>query len=87
MRRGLITWKNNYLASDITSEYRLNRIYSPEIREPRRRGDFHIHDLYVLSAYCVGWDFKTLLRDGFRGVEGKVESRPSNNLYTGILSI
>jgi ribonucleoside-triphosphate reductase len=71
---------NNFISSHVSSEYWLNRIYPPEIREAHRRGDFHIHDLDVLSAYCVGWDLKTLLREGFRGVEGKVESRPPKYL-------
>ena len=44
---------NNYLSADITSEYWLNRIYPPEIRKAHKDGDFHIHDLSLLSVYCV----------------------------------
>ncbi len=75
---------NNYISSDITSEYWLNRIYPPEIREGHRSGDFHIHDLSLLSVYCVGWDLKDLLVQGFRGVEGKVESAPPNHLRSAL---
>jgi anaerobic ribonucleoside-triphosphate reductase len=67
---------NNYISSDVTTEYWLNRIYPPEIRQAHREGDFHIHDLSLLSVYCVGWDLKDLLLQGFRGVAGKVESAP-----------
>jgi ribonucleoside-triphosphate reductase len=75
---------NNYISSDITSEYWLNRIYPPEIRDAHRRGDFHIHDLSLLSVYCVGWDLKDLLMEGFKGVEGKVESAPPKHLRSGL---
>jgi ribonucleoside-triphosphate reductase (formate) len=75
---------NNYISSDITSEYWLNRIYPPEIRDAHKRGDFHIHDLSLLSVYCVGWDLKDILMQGFRGVEGKVESAPPKHLRSAL---
>lgn len=75
---------NNYISSDITSEYWLNRIYPPEIRLAHKNGDFHIHDLSLLSVYCVGWDLKDLLTQGFKGVEGKVESAPPKHLRTAL---
>ena len=75
---------NNYISSDVTSEYWLNKIYPPEIREAHRNGDFHIHDLSLLSVYCVGWDLKDLLRQGFRGVQGKVESAPPKHLRSAL---
>lgn len=75
---------NNYISSDITSEYWLGRIYPPEIRDAHRNGDFHIHDLSLLSVYCVGWDLKDLLMQGFRGVEGKVESAPPRHLRSAL---
>jgi ribonucleoside-triphosphate reductase (formate) len=75
---------NNYISSDITSEYWLNRIYPPQIRDAHKRGDFHIHDLSLLSVYCVGWDLKDLLLQGFRGVQGKVESAPPKHLRSAL---
>ncbi|MFH1103157.1 MAG: ribonucleoside triphosphate reductase [Pseudomonadota bacterium] len=75
---------NNYISSDITSEYWLNKIYPPEIREAHKSGDFHIHDLSLLSVYCVGWDLKDLLVQGFKGVEGKVESAPPKHLRSAL---
>ncbi len=75
---------NNYISSDITSEYWLNRIYPPEIRDAHKKGDMHIHDLSLLSVYCVGWDLRDLLKKGFRGVEGKVESSPPRHLRSAL---
>ena len=75
---------NNYISSDITSEYWLNRIYPPEIRTAHKRGDIHIHDLSLLSVYCVGWDLIDLLKCGFKGVEGKIESAPPRHLRTAL---
>uniref|UniRef100_A0A7C4RT80 Ribonucleoside triphosphate reductase n=1 Tax=Desulfatirhabdium butyrativorans TaxID=340467 RepID=A0A7C4RT80_9BACT len=75
---------NNYISSDVTSEYWLNRIYPPEIRNAHKQGDIHLHDLSLLSVYCVGWDLQDLLRTGFRGVEGKVESAPPKHLRSAL---
>jgi ribonucleoside-triphosphate reductase len=75
---------NNYISSDVTSEYWLNRIYPPEIRNAHKEGDLHIHDLSLLSVYCVGWDLMDLLKQGFRGVEGKVESAPPKHLRSAL---
>jgi ribonucleoside-triphosphate reductase len=75
---------NNYISSDITSEYWLNRIYPPEIRNAHKKGDLHIHDLSLLSVYCVGWDLQDLLTEGFKGVPGKVESAPPKHLRSAL---
>ncbi len=71
---------NNHIATTLTSQYWLNRIYPKPIREAHVNGDLHIHDLGLLSVYCCGWDLRDLLLKGFRGVEGKVESRPARHL-------
>jgi ribonucleoside-triphosphate reductase len=75
---------NNYISSDVTSEYWLNSIYPQEIRRAHKEGDLHIHDLSLLSVYCVGWDLQDLLKQGFRGVEGKVESSPPKHLRSAL---
>jgi ribonucleoside-triphosphate reductase len=75
---------NNYISSDVTAEYWLNRIYPPEIRDVHKKGDIHIHDLSLLSVYCVGWDLKDLLKNGFKGVEGKVESAAPKHLRSAL---
>jgi len=71
---------NNYISSHIVSNYWLNRIYPANIRETHISGDFHIHDLAVLGPYCVGWDLPDLLLSGFKGVPGKIESKPAKHL-------
>jgi ribonucleoside-triphosphate reductase len=75
---------NNYISSNVTAEYWLNRIYPPEIRHAHKNGDLHIHDLNLLSVYCAGWDLMDLLRQGFRGVKGKVESSPAKHLRPAV---
>jgi len=75
---------NNYVSSEVSKVYWLNEIYSPEIREADIQGDFHIHDLSLLSVYCVGWDLFDLLVEGFRGVWGKVESKPARHLRSAL---
>ncbi len=75
---------NNYISSDVTSEYWLNKIYPPELRRAHKKGDIHVHDLSLLSVYCVGWDLKDLLLQGFKGVEGKVESAPPKHLRSAL---
>lgn len=75
---------NNYISSDVTAEYWLGSIYPPEIRKAHQKGDLHIHDLSLLSVYCVGWDLMDLLTVGFKGVEGKVESAPPKHLRSAL---
>jgi len=75
---------NNYISSEVTSEYWLNSIYPPEIRQAHKDGDLHLHDLSLLSVYCVGWDLQDLLKQGFKGVEGKVESAPPKHLRSAL---
>ncbi len=75
---------NNYVFSEISKVYWLNKIYPPEIREAYERGDFHIHDLGMLSVYCVGWDLEDLLLEGFTGVPGKIESKPAKHFRTAL---
>jgi ribonucleoside-triphosphate reductase (formate) len=75
---------NNHIASAITAKYWLERIYPPEVREAHVSCDLHIHDLGLLSAYCVGWDLHDLLLKGFGGVKGKVESRPAKHFRSAL---
>ena len=75
---------NNHIASVISAEYWLNRIYPLEIRHAHKEGDFQIHDLNQISVYCVGWDLLDILKKGFRGVTGKVESAPPKHLRSAL---
>ena len=73
---------NNYISSNVSKAYWLNKIYPKEIREAHIQGDLHIHDLGLLSVYCVGWDLNDLLIKGFRGAKGKVASKPAKHFRT-----
>lgn len=75
---------NNYIASEISKQYWLNRIYPTDIKNAHINGDIHIHDLNIISVYCVGWDLKDLLAEGFRGVNGKIESAPAKHFRTAL---
>jgi anaerobic ribonucleoside-triphosphate reductase len=75
---------NNYVSSEISKIYWLIKIYPPEIRQAHLNGDFHIHDLNLLSVYCVGWDLFDLLVEGFKGAPGKIESKPAKHLHSAL---
>jgi anaerobic ribonucleoside-triphosphate reductase len=75
---------NNYISSIVSSKYWLNRVYSKAIRDAHDEGDFHIHDLDKIAAYCCGWDLQDLLRRGFTGVPGKIACKPPKHLRTAI---
>ena len=48
----------------ITANYWLSEIYDQEIADAHRDGDFHIHDLSMLTGYCAGWSLKQLIQEG-----------------------
>lgn len=75
---------NNYIASEVSKNYWLNKIYNEKIRNAHISGDIHIHDLNIISVYCVGWDLKDLLMEGFKGVKGKIESKPPKHFRTAL---
>ena len=75
---------NNYIASEISKNYWLNKIYPADIKNAHINGDIHIHDLNIISVYCVGWDLKDLLTEGFTGVKGKIESAPAKHFRTAL---
>ena len=75
---------NNYISSEVSKTYWLNKIYTPEVRQAHQNGDLHIHDLGLLSVYCVGWDLQDLLRTGFKGAPGKAESSPSKHFRSAL---
>ncbi len=75
---------NNYITEKIIKNYWLGRIYPQKIRKAHERAQIHIHDLGTLGPYCVGWDLKDLLMVGFKGVTGKVQSKPAKHLRTAL---
>lgn len=70
------------VSGKVVANYWLNHVYTPEIGEAHRNGDYHIHDLDMLSGYCAGWSLRVLLTEGFNGVPNKVESKPPRHLVS-----
>ena len=75
---------NNYVSAEITKTYWLDKIYTSKIGQSHKEGDLHIHDLNLLSVYCVGWDLTDLLQEGFTGVAGKVASKPAKHFRSAL---
>ena len=75
---------NFHVSSSIVARYWLEKLYPIEVSRAHKEGDFHIHDLGLLSAYCVGWDLYDLLLRGFGGVPGKVESKPAKHFRSAL---
>lgn len=72
------------ISGKVVANYWLNHVYSREIGEAHKEGDYHIHDLDMLAGYCAGWSLRTLLHEGFNGVAGKLESAPPKHLSSAI---
>jgi anaerobic ribonucleoside-triphosphate reductase len=75
---------NNHLSSTVIAKYWISQVYPPNIGEAHFSGDVHLHDLGVLGPYCVGWDLRDLLLEGFGGVSGKIESKPAKHFRTAL---
>lgn len=75
---------NNYVASSVSAQYWLNKLYPENVREAHINGDFHIHDLGLLAPYCCGWDLKDLLIKGFQGVREKIQSKPPKHFRSAL---
>lgn len=70
------------VSGKVVANYWLNHVYTPEIGEAHRNGDYHIHDLDMLAGYCAGWSLRVLLEEGFNGVPNKTESKPPRHLVS-----
>ncbi len=68
----------------IMANYWLTHVYAPEIGTAHREGDYHIHDLDMLSGYCAGWSLRMLLEHGFNGVPGRIEANPPKHLSSAL---
>ena len=64
----------------ITANYWLSEIYDEEISKAHKSGDFHLHDLSMLTGYCAGWSLKQLIQEGLGGIPGKITSSPASHL-------
>lgn len=75
---------NDHLNQYDCALYWLYEVYDKDIRETHMKGDFHIHDLGYLTAYCCGWSLQDLLIKGFGGVRGKIKSRPPKHFSSAL---
>ena len=66
----------------VTANYWLENIYSREVADAHKNGDFHIHDLSMFSGYCAGWSLRQLITEGLGGVPNKISSAPAKHLST-----
>lgn len=73
---------NQHVSTIVSAQYWLNKIYPTEIGNAHKKGAIHIHDLGFVSVYCVGWDLYELIVTGFKGVPGKIESKPAKHFRT-----
>ncbi len=72
-----------YTSGKVISNYALNNIYTPAIKEAHLKGYLHIHDLsHGFIGYCAGWSLKNLLIKGFGGIPGKVDCLPAKHMNT-----
>jgi ribonucleoside-triphosphate reductase (formate) len=71
-------------AGKVVANYWLDQVYSEAIGQAHREGDFHIHDLDMLSGYCAGWSLRTLLTEGFEGVAGQIDSAPPRHFSSAV---
>ena len=72
------------ISGKVVANYWLSYIYPKEIGQAHRNGDFHIHDLSMLSGYCAGWSLRALLEEGFNGVPGHIESVAPKHLSSAV---
>ena len=75
---------NFNISQKVSANYWLTKVYPPELAKFHHEGDIHIHDLGGLAAYCVGWDLKQLLLQGFNGVEGKIAAGPPKHFRSAL---
>ena len=72
----------NHISGELEKHYALEKFYEGPIADAHRSGALHIHDLSMLASYCVGWDLKNFLTDGFTGVKGKINCKPPTHFDT-----
>lgn len=75
---------NFHISGRLVEDYWLHRLYPDAVRRCHESGDFHIHDTSILGPYCVGWDLADLLMQGFKGVKGKIASKPPKHFRAAL---
>lgn len=68
----------------IVANYWFNNVYPEDAGYAHRNGDIHLHDSDCLMGYCAGWSLRTLLNEGFNGVDGKIQANAPKNFSAAI---
>ncbi|MFA6807956.1 MAG: ribonucleoside triphosphate reductase, partial [Eubacteriales bacterium] len=74
---------NRFVTSKATNVF-WKSILPVEAGKAHTAGALHIHDMGDLAPYCVGWDIKDLLVQGFRGAEEKTTSKPARHFRSAL---
>ncbi len=64
---------NSYVSAEITKITGWIKFIHRKSDDSQRKATC-IHDLNLLSVYCVGWDLTDLLQEGFTGVAGRLRT-------------
>lgn len=72
------------ISGKMVANYWLHKVYPETVAISHKNGDFHVHDLDMLSGYCAGWSLRMLLNEGFNGVPGKAEAKPPKHLSSAV---
>ncbi len=78
---------NNHIIAKATKHFWLNQVYSESVKDAHEIGELHIHDLGLLSTYCCGWSLEDLLKRGFGGAPGKIESAPPKHFEAVLMQL
>jgi ribonucleoside-triphosphate reductase len=73
-----------HMINVMTEKYWLNEVLTDEMRDLHENKDFYIHKMSALSSYCVGWDLYDLLKVGYQGVPGFVNSNPPKHFSSAL---
>ena len=76
----------NNTAGKIAAKYWLSEVYSPEEGKAHIEGDYHIHDLDCMTAYCFTGDTKVVLLDGTIPSFKELTERYKNGEYFWVVS-
>lgn len=75
----------NHVSGSVVANYSLTNMYTTEIADAHKEGDFHLHDLSCgIVGYCAGWSLRQLLTEGFRGREGRASASPAKHFDTAL---
>ncbi len=66
----------------ITRNYWLSEIYDGEIEKAHNEGYIHIHDLNILSGDQAVWSLEKIIKEGIRGIKGRVNIGSAKHLIS-----